>query len=289
MNGVLLNIGHCIQALWSRMCDASAPLISDVMHLVMWAPLLLVIGAFVLLAQPQLSLRRLRRRVLPWAMPGFAPSQSRRRVLAVEVAKVKARLAQQRGVLVAVFGATVLVVVTTQTPALALPVSITMYAGCRYMSQQIQRADATRAMRKVREELAVVADFLALAVSSGLSIDAATHRIPQFFNGLISAHVLGATSAGKSALDGITNLAQHNSDVHALLDALVVCQMTGAPVAQVLHEQSRVAHAHVRSDVLARAGRQEVFMLIPIVFFIFPAVVLVAVFPGWQELRGLGW
>ena len=73
------------------------------------------------------------------------------------------------------------------------------------------------------------------------------------------------------------------------IDQLVAAIDRGAPLAHVLHAQALDAREDAKRGLIERAGRKEIYMLIPLVFLILPLSVLFAVFPGIFMLRlGIG-
>ena len=59
----------------------------------------------------------------------------------------------------------------------------------------------------------------------------------------------------------------------------------GAPLAQVLQAQAADAREDAKRVLIEKAGRKEIYMLLPLVFLILPLSVLIAVFPGIVLLR----
>ncbi|MBU6214179.1 MAG: type II secretion system F family protein [Actinomycetales bacterium] len=289
MNAVLQSTGHRLLGLLADAREAAAPLWRAAGSAVPYIPAFILAFAAVLLVQPALALRRLQRSVLPWALPGSAAARRRRAWPHVSMRSLAAAVTAQRGPLIAAMGVGALAATASHRAALALPAAMVTLAGGTAVARAARKAASGRQARRVRHELASVIDFLALTASAGLSVEASLERVPGYFTGVIAESITASAARGASALDGLAEVSAVSDDVRGLVDALIVCQATGAPVAQVLHEQAAAAQARVRSDALAAAGRREVLMLIPVVFLVFPAVVLVAVFPGWQELRGIGW
>ena len=57
----------------------------------------------------------------------------------------------------------------------------------------------------------------------------------------------------------------------------------------MLHSQALDAREDAKRGLIERAGRKEIYMLVPLVFLILPLSVLFAVFPGIFMLRlGIG-
>lgn len=245
-------------------------------------------AAAVIFGRPTWQLHKLEQRVLPWAVSGWqTPMRARTRVTN-PIRQVCTALAGNHSIVVIAVPLSGITLLLTRQVAVAVLTIVVAAALATLIQRVISRAEFIRRHRSMRHELAAVTDFVALSVSAGLSVENALIQVPRYFRGVI-ADTIASRATGTSGLDVLKVLAQDSSDARSLLDALVVCEATGAPAAQVLHEQSRAAATRVRADALASAGRREVLMLIPIVFFVFPAVVLVAVFPGWQELRNSGW
>jgi len=253
----------------------------------LWPAVVLALAS-VTLAFPSVQLHKLEKRVLPWAAPGWqAPTPKRIRVaeLMRRGNEVVAARRMTAGLATAL---SLLVLLATSRVGAALVAGASATAATTLIARTSRDFRATQQRRSIRYELATVTDFLALAVSAGLSVESALTRVPSYFRGVIAENIESREPSAR-AMDVLRTLAQHNSDTRGLLDALTVCEATGAPTAQVLHEQAQSAANRVRADALASAGRREVLMLIPVVLFVFPAVVLVAIFPGWQELHSSGW
>ena len=71
----------------------------------------------------------------------------------------------------------------------------------------------------------------------------------------------------------------------AYADGIAVATERGTPMAEVLRAQAADARAGGRRRLLEQAGRKEVLMLVPVVFFILPIVVVIALFPGIHGLQ----
>jgi tight adherence protein C len=68
-------------------------------------------------------------------------------------------------------------------------------------------------------------------------------------------------------------------------DGIAVATERGTPMAEVLRAQAADARAAGRRRLLEKAGRKEVLMLVPVVFFILPIVVVIALYPGLHGLQ----
>jgi len=74
-------------------------------------------------------------------------------------------------------------------------------------------------------------------------------------------------------------------DVTRFVDGIAIATERGTPMAEVLRAQAADARAAARRQLLESAGRKEILMLVPVVFFILPIVVIIALFPGIHGLK----
>jgi tight adherence protein C len=80
--------------------------------------------------------------------------------------------------------------------------------------------------------------------------------------------------------DGVPSL-----EASRFADGIAVATERGTPMAEVLRAQAADARAAGRRRLLEKAGRKEVLMLVPVVFFILPIVVVIALYPGLHGLQ----
>ena len=276
-------------------------------------PILAIVGGAWLLV-PARGAHRWRARVMPWVEPATSGVNRRSLVSRVLVAqRLRTATAAQRLAVGGSCALAMLVAGLTHRPLVAVPLFVVSLCTAQMMAKGIARSTQVRAQAHMSAEMAVAAELLALLVSAGMSVEAALRCLPDYMVGEVASTIAGAveqsvpeglrsprttntfevrgrTRLGDgSALAAMTEVATRCEPARGLLDALAICHATGAPVAQVLTEQATHIRAQVRAQTLARAGRRDVLMLVPVVFLVFPAVVLVAVFPGWQELTRFGW
>ena len=61
-------------------------------------------------------------------------------------------------------------------------------------------------------------------------------------------------------------------------DAVAI--VLGTPLSDVLHAQAAVVREAARRDLIERASRKEIAMLVPVVFLVMPTTVVFAFWPG---------
>lgn len=158
---------------------------------------------------------------------------------------------------------------------------------------RLSRAARVRIAR-IEEELPTVLEFLTLCLSAGEGILDALRRVSDVGSGELTAELRGvviAVGTGSSLSDALVGLSARLeiAPLSRTVDQLVAAIDRGAPLAHVLHAQADDAREDAKRALIERAGRSEIYMLLPLVFLILPLSVLFAVFPGIFLLRlGIG-
>ncbi|WP_461476131.1 type II secretion system F family protein [Microbacterium sp. HJ5] len=130
----------------------------------------------------------------------------------------------------------------------------------------------TRAARarvaRAREELPTVLEFVALCLSAGEGILDSLRRVSDIGAGELTAELRGvviAVGTGSPLPEALARLSD-SLQLPALtrsVDQLIAAIDRGAPLAQVLHAQALDARDDAKRDLIERAGRKEIYMLIP--------------------------
>lgn len=188
-------------------------------------------------------------------------------------------------------GAIGLLAIARGAPALALLVlgAVGVAGGVLAIDRRLAYASRRRSTRLSRE-LPTFAELLAFSVAAGESPAAAIERVVVMTTGELSTEFrlgVGNLRAGASldvALRGVADRCR-NPDVERFIDGIIVAVERGTPLVDVMRAQAADARAGDRRGLMESAGRKDVLMLVPIVFFILPTVVLVAIYPGIQALN----
>lgn len=195
-----------------------------------------------------------------------------------------------------VIGAVIVVVLVLAgrgSAALAVLPPLLAVGGAMAWDLRLSRAARQRRAR-IEDELPTVLEFLALCLSAGEGMLDALRRVGDLEGGEVTAEVRAAVVAvgtGSSLSDALIDLGARvdSPAVSRAVDHLVAAIDRGAPLAQVLHAQALDAREEAKRALIERAGRNEIAMLVPLVFLILPLSVLFAVFPGIFLLRlGIG-
>ncbi|MCC2034147.1 type II secretion system F family protein [Microbacterium allomyrinae] len=187
----------------------------------------------------------------------------------------------------------VLVLLGRGSPALGLLPPVSAVLALLACDAWLTRAASARAAR-IQEELPTILEFLALCLSAGEGILDSLRRVSEVGAGELTNELRGvviAVGTGSSLSDSLARLADR-LQIPAFsrsVDQLVAAIERGAPLAHVLHAQALDAREDAKRSLIERAGRKEIYMLVPLVFLILPLSVLFAVFPGIFMLRlGIG-
>lgn len=175
-------------------------------------------------------------------------------------------------------------------PAAWAALTVTGAVTGRWLRRARDRARAARERRDIDQQVPVLADLLALAVSAGATPMAALARSADVLQGALGARLhtcLARLRTGTSLADALDALA-HEAQVPSLTrltEAIAQAHARGTPLTDVVRAQAADARADERRRLLETAGRKDVAMLVPIVFLVLPTVIVIAVFPGLRALE----
>ena len=131
-------------------------------------------------------------------------------------------------------------------------------------------------------------DLLVVCVESGMGLDAAINRVAEEIR--LSSQVISdefkllnlELRAGKSRIEALRNLGVRTDveEVRSFTTLLIQTDRFGTSVAQALrvHSDSMRVQRYQRAEELA--GKLPVKLMIPLIFFIFPAIFVVVVGPA---------
>jgi len=166
-------------------------------------------------------------------------------------------------------------------------------AGCAgagwYPTYRLTRA-ARRAHRAIDAELPIVVGFVAIAVEAGDTVTRALDRVAHTGTGRLCAelsHAMAEIELGRSLEAVLTSASDRMAHpaVTRVLGVLVSSLASGAPVARALRDEVDALEAGRARSLIERSSKQEVGMLVPLVFMILPVTILFAVFPGVLALQ----
>lgn len=146
-------------------------------------------------------------------------------------------------------------------------------------------AQVRRHEERMLEELPALSELLALSVAAGEGPVAALERVVRRSSGVLSGELgmlLGEMRTGTSAAQAFDDLARRSGlpEVRRFAESVAVALERGTPLADLLHAQAGDIREAQRRQLIEAGARKEIGMMIPIVFLVLPATVVVAFWPG---------
>ena len=144
---------------------------------------------------------------------------------------------------------------------------------------------ALRRQQTMRKGLADALDMLTVCVEAGQGFDAAILQVARTVPGPIGgefARVLSEIQIGKSRSEAFAAMGERTAapEVKNFVSALVQADRMGLPIATVLREQAKEMRVARRQRAEEEAQKVTVKIMFPLVFCIFPALLVVIVGPG---------
>lgn len=150
--------------------------------------------------------------------------------------------------------------------------------------------EITRRASRMAREFPTVADLLALAVAAGESPIAAMERVARTSSGALPeefAATVADIRSGTNVSQALTSMGTRTplQSLARFGEGVSVAIERGTPLADVLRAQAQDARESSKRDLMETAGRREIYMLMPVVFFVMPLVIVFAIFPGLAVLE----
>jgi tight adherence protein C len=151
-------------------------------------------------------------------------------------------------------------------------------------------SDVRRREERILAEFPTVADLLALSVAAGEGAGAALERVVHTCHGELSkdlARVLAESRTGTPMSQALDRLASRTGlpVVARFAEGFAVALERGTPLAAVLQAQAADVREAGRRALIEVGARNEVAMMVPVVFLVLPVTVLFAFWPGLIGLR----
>ena len=144
---------------------------------------------------------------------------------------------------------------------------------------------------ELRRGLADALDMLTVCVEAGQGFDAALLQVSRSTTGPVAgefARVLQEMQIGKPRAEAFSGLSQRTNvpEVKTFVTALVQADRLGLPIGAVLREQANQMRLVRRQRAGEKAQKVTVKILFPLLFCIFPALMIVVIGPGAIRLMG---
>jgi tight adherence protein C len=170
-----------------------------------------------------------------------------------------------------------------------------------YTKQQVHLTKVLRFITRsqinqaeLNQELSKILQMLAIMISAGESSIAALRYISERSSGrlatLIKASLENYNNNGNlfSTLEFVSS-ATNSAQVRRLLNAIRISSERGSPILDTLQNQVRSINKEIKVNLLNKAGKSEIALLVPVVFLILPTSILFAVWPSIYGLSNSGY
>jgi tight adherence protein C len=138
-----------------------------------------------------------------------------------------------------------------------------------------------------------VLDLITVCVEAGLSMDAAlikTTETPQFANDPLAKEIKIATMetrAGKPRIESLRDMAERTmvDDVKAFITMLAQTERFGTSLSQALGVHAESLRTKRRQAAEEAAAKTTIKLIFPLIFFVFPALLVVVLGPAFVQIN----
>jgi tight adherence protein C len=174
---------------------------------------------------------------------------------------------------------------SVQSASPALGLLIVGGVGGWVLPQWALRRQARIRGHLLEQEMAAGLELIGLCVSAGEDVVSALARVGRLGSGPFSEFVRDALTQVALGIPVATALesSARQADVPALsrvVEHLTATLERGTPIVDVITAQIADVREEAKQRLIESAGRNEVLMLIPLVFLILPVTIAFAVYPG---------
>jgi tight adherence protein C len=155
----------------------------------------------------------------------------------------------------------------------------------RYLTRQVAHRE-----ERMLAEFPTIAELLALAITAGEGPVGALERVTRISSGELTRELgraLAEARSGASLVQALEGIARRTSlaPLARFVDGVAVAVERGTPLAEVMRAQAVDVREAGKRALLESAGRREIAMMVPVVFFVLPVTVIFALFPGFYGLQ----
>jgi len=178
---------------------------------------------------------------------------------------------------------------STARPAAFLLIALVLAVAGVLARDRMLSLAVSRRERRMLAEFPTIAELLALAVGAGEGAVGALSRVTSLAGGELAhelSRALADARSGASLVTALERMAARTSlpALARFVDGIAIAVERGTPLAEVLRAQAVDVREEGRRRLLETAGRKEIAMLLPVVFFVLPVTVVFALFPGFYNL-----
>ena len=178
---------------------------------------------------------------------------------------------------------------TSMTGGMIFLYSILMTILGFFFPQYSLSRKITNRQKSVRRSLPDALDLLTICVEAGLGFDAAMAKVAQKWDSQLSAafaRVLQEIQLGKLRREALRSMAENIevTELTSFVAAVVQSEQLGVSMARVLRIQADQMRVKRRQLAEEEAHKAPIKMLIPMVFLIFPSLLIVLLAPAALQI-----
>jgi tight adherence protein C len=179
---------------------------------------------------------------------------------------------------------------THPRPGLALMVLLFLPAMGAMTPMVIVKRKAKERSEAIFKDLPDCLDLMAISVEAGVGFEAALDVVCKNFDSQLALEfrrTLKEMELGVSRREALSNLRTRNDvpELSNFVTALIQADALGMPVGRVLHTQAVELRNRRRQWAREKAAKLPVKILFPLVFFIFPAILVIILGPAAARRR----
>lgn len=145
---------------------------------------------------------------------------------------------------------------------------------------------------KIVAELPDILDLITVSVEAGLSFDGAIDRVATEAEGPLSvefALTLKELRLGKTRRDALRRMSDRCAvpDLTALVGSIIQADELGVAIGKILRIQSEQMREKRKQRAREKSMKAPVKMLFPLLFFIFPSIIIVLIGPAMIQLMDM--
>jgi len=147
--------------------------------------------------------------------------------------------------------------------------------------------------KEVIKALPDALDLLTICVEAGLGFDAAMSKVAEKWENELSlafSHAVQEMQLGKLRREALRNMANSMDvpDMTTFVAAIIQAATLGVSMAKVMRIQSDTMRMKRRQRAEEKARQAPVKMMIPLVFFIFPTILIMLLGPAFIQIKDIG-
>ncbi len=143
---------------------------------------------------------------------------------------------------------------------------------------------------QIEQEFPAIVEMLTLAVGAGESPVSAIRKISLRANGQLAQElrfVVGKVEEGRSFASVLDEFSRRidSDQIRRFVDSLVISLSRGTSLFDTLNHSAQEARNKEKNLLLAKAGKSDILMMIPVIFLILPISILFALYPSLTNLN----